>query len=41
MFSEKRVSGFPVVDDQGKVVGLVTESDLIHQNERLHNQAEL
>lgn len=35
-FSEKRVSGFPVVDDDGNLVGVVTESDLIHQNQRLH-----
>jgi CBS domain-containing protein len=35
-FSEKGVSGFPVVDPQGDLVGVVTESDLIHQNQRLH-----
>lgn len=35
LFAEKRVSGFPVVEG-GKLVGVVTESDLIHQNERLH-----
>lgn len=35
LFTEKRVSGFPVVEG-GKLVGVVTESDLIHQNERLH-----
>lgn len=35
LFAEKRVSGFPVVEG-GKLVGVVTESDLIHQNERIH-----
>lgn len=35
LFTERRVSGFPVIDE-GKLVGIVTESDLIHQNERLH-----
>ncbi len=35
-FTEKRVSGFPVVDQEGKIIGVVTESDLIHQNQRLH-----
>ena len=36
LFQEKKVSGFPVVNGLGTVVGVVTESDLIHQNERLH-----
>lgn len=35
LFTSRRVSGFPVVEG-GKLVGVVTESDLIHQNERLH-----
>lgn len=35
-FSDKRVSGFPVLDAEGNLVGVVTESDLIHQNQRLH-----
>jgi CBS domain-containing protein len=35
-FSAKRVSGFPVVDEEGALVGVVTESDLIHQNQHLH-----
>jgi len=35
-FSSKGVSGFPVLDSTGNLVGVVTESDLIHQNQRLH-----
>ncbi len=35
-FSEKKVDGFPVVDPEGNLVGVVTEGDLIHQNRRLH-----
>lgn len=35
-FTEKRVSGFPVVDAEGRLAGVVTEGDLIHQNQRLH-----
>jgi CBS domain-containing protein len=35
-FSEKGVSGFPVLDPAGDLVGVVTETDLIHQNQRLH-----
>lgn len=35
-FGEKRVSGFPVVGEGGSLVGVVTETDLIHQNQRLH-----
>ena len=30
---EKRISAVPVVDDAGKVVGIVTEGDLIHRAE--------
>ncbi len=36
LFAEKQVSGFPVVDGTGRVVGVVTESDLIHRDQRLH-----
>lgn len=30
---EKRISAVPVVDDAGKVIGIVTEGDLIHRAE--------
>ena len=30
---ERRISAVPVVDDQGKVVGIVSEGDLIHRAE--------
>jgi CBS domain-containing protein len=33
---ENRISGAPVVDDQGKLKGIVTENDLISKNSRLH-----
>lgn len=28
---EKRISGVPVVDDSGKLIGIVTEGDLLHK----------
>ncbi len=36
LFWEKRISGAPVMDGDGKLVGVVTESDLIDQAKRLH-----
>ncbi|BCO09121.1 membrane protein [Desulfolithobacter dissulfuricans] len=36
ILSENRISGAPVLDEQGKVVGVVTESDLIDQNKKVH-----
>jgi CBS domain-containing protein len=36
LFIEKGVSGVPVVDDRQVLVGIVTENDLIRQNERFH-----
>ena len=35
-FHNKGISGAPVVDDDGKLVGIITESDLIDQNKKLH-----
>ena len=31
-----KISGMPVVDEAGKVLGVVTESDLIFQNKKVH-----
>ncbi|MCL4537691.1 MAG: CBS domain-containing protein [Nitrospirae bacterium] len=36
IFIEKNISGAPVVDDNGDLIGIVTENDLISQNKRLH-----
>jgi CBS domain-containing protein len=36
ILSENRISGAPVLDDQGMVIGVVTESDLIFQNKKVH-----
>ncbi|MDI6801854.1 MAG: CBS domain-containing protein [Thermodesulfovibrionales bacterium] len=36
IFIEHKISGAPVVDDNGDLVGIVTENDLISQNKRLH-----
>ncbi|MDA3970895.1 MAG: CBS domain-containing protein [Desulfobulbaceae bacterium] len=36
LFVEHDIGGAPVVDLSGKVVGVVTESDLIDQNKKLH-----
>ena len=36
MFIDNRVNGFPVVDGQGAVIGIVTEKNLIEQNKNLH-----
>ena len=33
---KNQISGAPVVDDKGKLVGIVTENDLISKNSRLH-----
>jgi CBS-domain-containing membrane protein len=35
-FIEHRVNGFPVVDENEKLVGVVTEKNLIEQNKNLH-----
>ncbi len=36
LFIEKGVSGAPVVDTGGNLVGIITENDLISKNSRLH-----
>jgi CBS domain-containing protein len=36
LFIERDISGAPVVDEEGRLVGIVTENDLISQNKRLH-----
>jgi len=33
---ENRINGAPVVDADGRLVGVVTESDLVDQNKRFH-----
>ena len=35
-FIEHRVNGFPVVDENDRLIGVVTEKDLIEQNKNLH-----
>ncbi|VAX17901.1 hypothetical protein MNBD_NITROSPINAE02-618 [hydrothermal vent metagenome] len=34
--AEPRFYGAPVIDDDGKLIGVVTESDLIYQHKNLH-----
>jgi len=36
ILTKNRISGVPVVDDAGKVIGVVTESDLVEQSKSLH-----
>ncbi|MEE9258416.1 MAG: CBS domain-containing protein [Nitrospinaceae bacterium] len=36
LFMESKVNGVPVVDDAGKVIGVVTQTDLVEQNKNLH-----
>lgn len=36
ILSDNKISGVPVVNDQGGVIGVVTESDLIDQNKKVH-----
>jgi CBS domain-containing protein len=36
ILSEKNINGVPVVDDEGTVLGVVCESDLVNQNKPLH-----
>ena len=34
-----KISGLPVVDEEQRLVGMVTEGDLIHQDTKLHTPA--
>ena len=36
LFIEKNISGAPVVNDMGELIGIVTENDLVAQDKRLH-----
>jgi CBS domain-containing protein len=36
LFTTHNISGAPVLDDSDKVIGVVTESDLIDQSKKLH-----
>jgi len=36
IFHEERISGAPVVDEENNLIGIITESDLIDQNKKLH-----
>ena len=33
MMVEKRISGVPVIDDDGRVIGIVGQGDLLHRTE--------
>ena len=34
LLAERRISGLPVVDGEGKLVGVITESDLMWRHHR-------
>lgn len=36
ILAEKKISGVPVVDELGKITGIVTENDLIDQTKKVH-----
>jgi predicted transcriptional regulator len=36
ILTENKISGVPVIDGMGKLIGVVTESDLIFQNKKVH-----
>lgn len=36
LFIKKKVNGFPVLDENGELIGIVTEKNLIEQNKNLH-----
>lgn len=39
MLTEHKISGVPVVDDDRRVLGIVSEGDLIYQDKKLHKPA--
>ncbi len=36
LLMDNKISGVPVVDEEKKIVGIITENDLISKNKRLH-----
>ena len=36
IFTERRISNVPVVDENGELIGIVSESDLVEQDKNLH-----
>ncbi len=36
LFHNNKISGAPVVDDENRLIGIITESDLIDQTKKLH-----
>jgi len=36
LFAQKKIGGAPVVDEEGSLIGIVSESDLIMRDVRLH-----
>ncbi len=36
ILASHKISGAPVVNDQGEIIGVVTENDLIDQNKKVH-----
>ena len=36
IFYENRINGVPVVDDEGLLIGIICESDLIRKDKKLH-----
>ncbi|SNB45153.1 CBS domain-containing protein [Geobacter sp. DSM 9736] len=36
LFARHRISSLPVVDEEGRLIGIVTETDLIEQDRNLH-----
>ncbi len=36
MLAEKRISGFPVVDNLGKIIGIISDTDIIRYSQKLN-----